>query len=718
MNFKNIKIVKLIFYFIITYTGFIFVLRWLNQKLFGNQIIILYTHRIIDKSDELYPLLKALDYLTIAEFEKRIKYLRRHYRFISLPQAMECLKKGDITGNSVLLTFDDGYKCNYLKAFPILKKYNIPVTIFVSTDSVNSQNILWHDKLISAIGFTRKQQFKIKKLSEKVFKVRTLKEKKNSYQEIGNLLKRVDNIEKVIIVDEIIKILEVTESVIAESNSMLSWDEIRKMRDSGLVSFGSHTVTHPILTKISIEQLKEEILHSKKIIEQHIGDQVKFFAYPSGKYNVEVENAVKSCGYEAAFNTDENFKNNSFRCFSFGRQGFIHENFCAFAVRVAGVLDLVRSLLNEIKKAHPWVINYGLGKVKEVFIPSHKGEKHIFLCISDHFEPLWGGVDEATGSARVKTWCEKLPDIARKYKDSDGCHPKYTFFYPIEEYKEEYLDSLSDLCRKGFGEVEIHLHHDNDTSDNLRKRLIEFKNVLADKHSLLSKDKRTNEIKYGFIHGNWALDNSRPDGRWCGINNEIEILQKTGCYADLTMPSAPDLTQTTKINSIYYAVENPDKPKSHNYGKDAEKGKNHRKGLLMIQGPLMLNWKKRKWGVFPQIENSSLSDDSPVSLGRIKLWLDANIHVKNSPNHIFIKLYTHGCQEKNLTYLLNKGLNNLFSHFQDYFNDTNGYKIHYVSAREMVNIIKALENNEIKNDIAVNKYRDYRFETLIKGKQG
>ena len=140
-----------------------------------------------------------------------------------------------------------------------------------------------------------------------------------------------------------------------------------------------------------------------------------------------------------------------------------------------------------------------------------------------------------------------------RFRDSDGRPPRHTFFYPEEEYEAEYLDALADLCRAGFGEVEIHLHHDHDTADHLRQTLLRFKDVLSSRHGLLPCRRDTGELMYGFIHGNWALDNSRPDGRHCGVNNEIDVLLETGCYADFTLPSAPSLAQTRTINRIYYA---------------------------------------------------------------------------------------------------------------------------------------------------------------------
>ena len=116
-------------------------------------------------------------------------------------------------------------------------------------------------------------------------------------------------------------------------------------------------------------------------------------------------------------------------------------------------------------------------------------------------------------------------------------------------------------------------------------------------------------LRYGFIHGNWALDNSHPDGRHCGVNQELGVLASTGCYADFTLPSAPNRTQTHMINSIYRALDTP-RPKSHDDGELLRAGQPQTldgTSLLLIQGPLGLNWRRRKWGVLPRLENADLA---------------------------------------------------------------------------------------------------------------
>src|SRR5262245_21361060 len=144
---------------------------------------------------------------------------------------------------------------------------------------------------------------------------------------------------------------------------------------------------------------------------------------------------------------------------------------------------------------------------------------HLLLCIADHFEPKLGSAPPEVARHRVERWVTEYPRLFGEFRDSDGRPPRHTFFSPEEEYEPEYLDALAGLCRDGYGEVEVHLHHDNHTAEGLRQKLLSFKKTLAERHGLLARDRATGEVKYGFIHGNWALCNALPGRRWCGVDN-------------------------------------------------------------------------------------------------------------------------------------------------------------------------------------------------------
>jgi hypothetical protein len=324
----------------------------------------------------------------------------------------------------------------------------------------------------------------------------------------------------------------------------------------------------------------------------------------------------------------------------------------------------------------------------------------VYFCVADHFEPFWNGADRSLALQRVRHWCRDYSSIAANRRDSVGRRPQHTMFYPIEEYDEEILDMLRRFCQEGFGDVEIHLHHDRDNESNLRRELQEFSNLLYHKHQLLRYDPELQKVVYGFVHGNWALNNSRRDGRWCGVDTELRILRETGCYADFTMPSAPDQTQPSVVNSIYYLDETKRGRRSLDSAASLAPGGWRDDRLLAIQGPIAINWRTRLAGLLPTIENSELSSDNPPSHHRIDLWHAAHIHVLGRPDHIFIKAHTHGLQESTTDLLLGpEGFNLIWDYLETRYNDLRQFRLHYVTAHQLYEAIRSLSHSQ--NELSV-----------------
>jgi hypothetical protein len=215
--------------------------------------------------------------------------------------------------------------------------------------------------------------------------------------------------------------------------------------------------------------------------------------------------------------------------------------------------------------------------------------------------------------------------------------------------------------------------------------------LLRDRHGLLARDRRSGETKYAFIHGNWALNNSHPGGRFCGVNNELDILRETGCYADFTFPSYPDPTQPCKINSIYYAQDQPGLPLSHLRGTDVGAAPPPARQLLLIQGPLILNWNSRKFGLLPRVENGNIQGNQPPTEQRLELWLKAGVRIPARPDWFFVKLHTHGAPEANQAVLLGEPMVRFHEALAARAKRDANFQYHYVTAREMYNLAKAAE---------------------------
>lgn len=332
----------------------------------------------------------------------------------------------------------------------------------------------------------------------------------------------------------------------------------------------------------------------------------------------------------------------------------------------------------------------------------------IMLSVCDHFEPFHH-TNKAGAMRRMAIWHECLPRLSLN-KDHDGQTPRHTFFYPIEQYDTDVIHSLAELCVKTMNETEIHLHHDLDNADNFRNT-IELGKVNFRKHGLLGSDAIGNPA-FGFIHGNWALDDSDPKGEGCGVRGELAILKQAGCYADLTMPSAPHRTQAPIVNRLYYS-QSTLAGCSHHRGTHVATGVNNTSAmrgnmdhLLLVQGPLLLDWSRRKWGVLPRVENSDLGPVNPPTLRRFKQWSDTHIGVEGAESWCFIKLHTHGAPERNHASVLGAECQRFHDELLQ-FAKKEGFRLHYVSSREMVNIIHAAEDGH-QGDAGL--WRNYLFQ--------
>jgi hypothetical protein len=306
----------------------------------------------------------------------------------------------------------------------------------------------------------------------------------------------------------------------------------------------------------------------------------------------------------------------------------------------------------------------------------------VWLCMADHYEPFWNRVDFAVARQRVALWREKWPIIAASAPpDSAQSPPKYTFFYPEEEYHPELLNELAALTQMGLGDVEVHIHHDRDGRSAFIRKVQTFCRVLHEQHGLLRE--RSGVLRFGFIHGNWALDNSLPGGKWCGLNDEIQILRDLGCYADFTMPSGDSPSQARTLNSIYWCTDDPERPKSYDGGRPVTIGGGVEGDLMMITGPFGLRWRGR---LTPRMEFAEIAVNDPASEYRVRRWFDLGPRIGSD---LFLKLHSHGTQERNSAALLGGGLADLFR-FLPAESRRRRCELRYVTAWEMYCAIEAI----------------------------
>jgi hypothetical protein len=349
--------------------------------------------------------------------------------------------------------------------------------------------------------------------------------------------------------------------------------------------------------------------------------------------------------------------------------------------------------------------------------PGPRGNVHLLIAMADHFEPA---IDPAGGSKRMPLveqerrmgwWLREYPKVADQWRDHDGRPFVHTYFYPAEQYERGILEGLAEHCHAGWGEIEVHLHHgltQPDSAENTRNVLMEFRDLLAFRHRCLSFEEGSEQPRYAFVHGNFALANS-AGGRFCGVDSEMQILSDTGCFADCTLPTGLyHPAQIAKINSLYECALPLDHAMPHREGVDLRVGRSPQTFPLIVQGPLITDWKEGLRSPGRLLEASAVTGRNPLSLGRLARWKQANITVQGRPDWIFIKLHCHGMEPTQKESVMGDSFRNFLRDMVGRAPDRRE-TLHFVTAREMTNIILAACDGKGGDP---GKYRDYRYRLV------
>lgn len=260
-------------------------------------IRILCYHKIEDEED-------ILDMsVSTAHFEKQLKAIKKFYKILPLSEAINLLKSnGPIPSNAVVITFDDGYKSLYDKAYPIVKKLGVPITVFLIATTIDNKMGIWHDTLCTAIDNANRREVS--------FDNRTVytgdQYAKNSFKrDMVAKLKETNEHKKNEVINDLMLQLEKARDKENHRNNTfhLTREEIKEMSQNG-VTFGSHTLTHPILNQTPTKLTKKEIIESKSILEKDLEIEIDSFAYPNGIYDNDLRNIVKEAGYRCALTLD------------------------------------------------------------------------------------------------------------------------------------------------------------------------------------------------------------------------------------------------------------------------------------------------------------------------------------------------------------------------------------------------------------------------------
>jgi len=236
-------------------------------------------------------------------FEAQMRFLKEQYRIVSLEQICQGLQEPTTAEPSVAITFDDGYRDVYRHAFPILRAYNLPATVFLIADSVDTGQVSWYDRIFLALQVMPAGRLEVELDRLWCFELTSRVSRLRAATDIISCLRKLPNDRR----KECCADLDGRVELPAEQleGCMLNWEEVQIMQQAGL-TFGSHTVTHPVVSRLTAVEMEYELTESKRRLEAGLRAPVRDFAFPFGHVEdcgTEAAAALRKCGYRSAVTT-------------------------------------------------------------------------------------------------------------------------------------------------------------------------------------------------------------------------------------------------------------------------------------------------------------------------------------------------------------------------------------------------------------------------------
>lgn len=251
--------------------------------------------------------------IAVEQFDAFCYEISKHYDVLPLDELEMRRRNGRLPSKAIALTFDDGHADNYHLALPILRRYNLPATVFVTTGFIDGLTSPWSTRVALMLEKANTPAGPLS-LDGVPLSLATLQERLATQKRLNAHFQHMDQPKMEDLMAELAELLNVDIRE-ALKKEILTWDEIKDMDSHGFCA-GAHTVMHPFLTRIPLDQAKEEMGRSKEIIEGHLGRKVESFAYPNGKsqdYNADIMKAAQEVGYSCAvtarFGANDQYRN-------------------------------------------------------------------------------------------------------------------------------------------------------------------------------------------------------------------------------------------------------------------------------------------------------------------------------------------------------------------------------------------------------------------------
>jgi len=274
----------------------------IGRRLFPkNGALILYGHRVQDDDEG------DLQGLRPSWFADQMAYLHQHYQFLPLSNLLDCYEQQrPVPKNSVVVTFDDGFRDNFTNAYPILQRFHVPATVFLVTGCVSSGDLPWPQKVGYMFQHTKVESLCHETTGGSCLGLRSTQERKQAKHIVKNALSLLPRIQRERSLDELSEALQVD----VPRDRMLTWDEVETMRKGG-TEFGAHTFSHPCMALQSSKEARWEMEESLREFQTRLGITRPPFVFPSGSYTQELVKMAISVGFRCVFQSRTSIRVNS-----------------------------------------------------------------------------------------------------------------------------------------------------------------------------------------------------------------------------------------------------------------------------------------------------------------------------------------------------------------------------------------------------------------------
>ncbi len=314
---------------------------WLKKE-----ILVLLYHEVRDPRGVFEPVVSP------ERFDQQLWFVRKFFNVIPARRLPAILSGEEpLPRAAACITFDDGFKNNYLTAYPLLKKYNLPAVIFLTTGSMDNKRPMWTSQVESWFRSTQAEELALRTLdSGKIFKMNSSAQRQKVCFEIEKRMKEVPDPERDAIFHELReKIGSVNrEEECSIHSEMMDWQEVKTMTREGLVEFGSHTVSHRMLARLTEPEVRHELQESKKQIEKETGIPITLLSYPGNSYNAQVAALAQQTGYAAAFSVDHDWTHLKENLYTLKRVRIENSSIFVFLAEICLLIPKIRSLKDKI----------------------------------------------------------------------------------------------------------------------------------------------------------------------------------------------------------------------------------------------------------------------------------------------------------------------------------------------------------------------------------